>query len=101
MDISGAKVVFFVEWTEYERDELGCSQRPDGMTYAINKDKLQTEIKRQVDLGTPDYYNRPSSVMQGLVNDALYEKIQTSESGVVNTMRSHDAGFLGKFSPSR
>jgi hypothetical protein len=98
MDISGAKIVYYVEWTEYER---GFGQRPDGYTYAIDKEKLATEVRRYEALGDSEEFSRASIPMQGIVSDALYEEIQKKDTKVIGTLRNHHAGFLGKFSPAR
>jgi hypothetical protein len=97
MNIAGGKIIFYVQWTEYEK---GWGQRPDGFTYAITKEQLATEIKRQATYDTPEEFSRPSEVRQGIVTDELYETINKTSAGVRNVAH-HDAGFLGQFAPAR
>jgi len=98
VEIAGAKIVYYVAWTEFEK---GWGSRPDGCSYAIDKDKLAEEVRRQESLGDYECFSRATQPLQGIVTDALYEEIRSSKSGHVSTFRNHHPGFLGQFSPAK
>jgi hypothetical protein len=53
------KQLYVTYCTEYERDELGCSQRSDGLAISEDLEKLKAYIK-EFSTGSPDYYWRYS-----------------------------------------
>jgi len=80
-------------WTEYER---GCGHRADGYTYAISKEALDREIKRQESLGDYDEYSRASDICRVFVTDELYDSLENAGGGVRNSFRPHE-GEIGRF----
>jgi hypothetical protein len=93
-------ILWRCKWTEYERDESGAWDRPDGYTYANMYEDLQTEIKRQEACGDEDCYSRASDITQVIVSDELYFRVSTTPNlGCINTGKIQE-GDLGKFTPN-
>ncbi|QBX06534.1 hypothetical protein H1O16_gp121 [Burkholderia phage BcepSaruman] len=81
-------VVLAIEWTEHE-DGFA---RPDGWTYAVERDRLDSEIARQKSYDSPHTYVTCSHVMHVLADDYLTNRIRAE--GCVNTPRHKHAGHI-------
>jgi|HigsolmetaAR202D_1030399.scaffolds.fasta_scaffold14575_3 hypothetical protein len=88
-------VVYRTVWTEYERG----LDRPDGVSYAFDKEFLQREIRRIKNLGEPGCYSRASEIKMCVVTDELRKKIYDN-GGIYTTLQYDDPGMLGPFVPS-
>lgn len=88
-------VCYRVEWTEYES---GMGQRPDGVSYAFDKDNLERHIKRIQNNGDYSCFSRAGEIGMCIITDELRQKIADSK-GVYTTTRNDDPGMLGVFKP--
>ena len=86
------KQVYATECTEYERDELGCSQRPDGITIGESLEKVNAHIKEE-STGSPDYCWRYSTPIALFVDEKQWKALlKTSKTGLVHVKKLPD-GF--------
>jgi hypothetical protein len=94
--LASINIVYRACWTEYEHDQW-ASQRADGVSYAVEKDKLLEHIERIEKLGSPQCYSRANKVEQAIVTPEFYAEIQAAKTGVIKTLRHDHEGMLGVF----
>lgn len=90
--LASINLVYRTEWTEYD-----FGQRPDGVSYSADKEKLAAHIKHIESLGSRDGFSRASDVTQALVTPEFYVEIINKPSGVFTTIRNDHEGMLGIF----
>lgn len=92
------KQLYISYCTEYERDEMGCSQRSDGVVLSEDAEKLKAYIK-EFSTGSPDYYWRYSDPSIVFTEDKAWKKLakkhETTRSGVFSFDKLPD-GFFQK-----
>ncbi len=77
------KKVYVTYCTEYERDELGATQRPSGISICADLEKLNAYIKEH-STGSIDCFWRYSEPQEMFVEEKQWKKmLKTSKTGVV------------------
>jgi hypothetical protein len=90
--LASSNIVYRTEWTEYE-----FGQRPDGVSYAADLDRLKSHIKRIEAMGSSGCYCRASDITQAIVTPEFYAEIVATEGGTFTTARHDHEGMLGTF----
>ncbi len=90
--LASINIVYRAEWTEYE-----FGQRPDGVSYSADLEKMKQHIKEIEALGSSDGYSRASSITQALVTPEFYAEIKAMPKGVYTTARHEHDGMIGTF----
>ena len=79
---------------EDERDELGASQRPDGIAIAESLEVLKARIKEWEKLGSPDCFVRYSQPIELFVDPKVWKKHwKTAHKDIVHVKELGDDFF--------
>lgn len=90
--LASFSLLYRTEWTEYD-----FGQRPDGVSYSADIEKLKKHIKTWEESGNRECYVRASGITQAIVTPELYKEVTERESGVLTTIRHDHEGMLGIF----
>lgn len=94
--LEGLPIVFRVVWTE---SEAGMGKRPDGVSYSLDRAKLEAERDRISACGSPSEYTTGSDVTRAIVTSEFFAEVKAK--GIVSTLRNEHDGVLGLFQPIR